>query len=63
MGKKVLTTKELLMMRMGEAKTAVFINGLRDVYKNGKYFGDYYVDIVMKDKIGTIDADGRIGKC
>jgi hypothetical protein len=55
--------KELLMIKIGEAKTTVFINGLRDVYENEKYFGDYYVDIVMKDKLGTIDADRSIGKC
>ena len=63
MGKKVITSKELLTMKIGEAKTAMFINGLRDVYENGKYFGNYYVDIVMKDKLGTINADRRIGKC
>lgn len=63
MGKKEVTMKELLEIKMGEAKTAVFINGLRDIYENGKYFGDYYVDIVMKDKLGSIDADRRIETC
>lgn len=63
MGKKEVTMKEFLEIKMGEAKTAVFINGLRDVYENGKYFGDYYVEIVMKDTLGSIDADRRIGKC
>ena len=59
MDHKVTTTRQLLERKLGAAKAAIFINGLKNIYRNAKYYGDYYDDTAMRDLLTSPIARGR----
>lgn len=56
---KRITTRQLLERKLGAAKAAIFINGLKNIYRNAKYYGDYYDDIAMRNLLIASLANGR----
>jgi len=56
---KRITTRQLLERKLGAVKAAIFINGLKNIYRNAKYHGDYYDDTAMRNLSITSIANGR----
>lgn len=56
---KITTTRQLLEKKLGAAKAAMFINGLKNIYRHTKYYGDCYEDTVILKLLPTLIANGR----
>ncbi|MCP5107985.1 MAG: hypothetical protein GY950_31640 [bacterium] len=54
-----ISAKKHLEKKLGAVNAALFIKGLKDIYQNGKYYGDYYNDIAMKAWCATTAAKRR----
>jgi len=57
--KVTTTTRRLLERKLGAAKAVIFINGLKNIYRNAKYHGYYYDDTAMRDLLINSIARGR----
>jgi len=56
---KRISTRQLLERKLGLAKAAIFIEGLKNIFRNAKYYGDEYVDTAMRDLLITSIANRR----
>lgn len=56
---KAITARQLLENKLGVAKAAIFINGLKNIYRSAKYYGNYYEDTAMRDMRNSIFANRR----
>jgi hypothetical protein len=58
--KKSLTTRQVLEKKLGAAKASAFINGLKDIHRNSKYFsGIYRQSAMMKERLDSVTAGRR----
>ncbi len=55
----VMTTRQLLEKKLGAAKAAIFINGLKNIYRYSKYYGDCYEDLPMRKLLSSVIVNGR----
>ena len=54
-----LTTRQLLEIKLGTANAAIFINGLKNIYLNAKYYGNYYEDTAMRNMLNSVFVNRR----
>lgn len=47
MDRKGTTIKQLLEERLGVENTARFVRGLKEAYRYGKYYGEFYYPIAV----------------
>ena len=49
MERKGMTIRQLLEERLGAEKTARFVRGLKEAYRYGKYYGEFYFPTTVKN--------------
>ncbi|MCP5106109.1 MAG: hypothetical protein GY950_22175 [bacterium] len=56
---KNISAKQLLEKKWGPEKAAAFVIALKDIYRNGKYYGEYYKQAAVKVYLNPVTVKGE----
>lgn len=59
MHKKILTTRQVLEKKLGAERAEAFINGIKDMHRNSKYYGGIHNRSAMKERPHSVTAGRR----